>query len=197
MGILIRKFDSIRQKSKARKRNQTRDIYNVSSPAEIVNEILTELRDMVQNDDRLIEDLNYCIKTISSGKLYETNVLDVDTVTDEKQKDALAWAKSVQGKTTSDKRNSKVAKMMIENKLQNINIDEKLNLTRDSKEMLENIATIKEFNIFEFKEEVEENELFVISSYLLHKHMLFQNCKIDPDTYFKFIKRVQDNYNPT
>ena len=40
VGILIRKFDSIRKKSQARKRMQIRDIYHVSSPAEIVNEIL-------------------------------------------------------------------------------------------------------------------------------------------------------------
>ena len=196
VGILIRKFDAIRQKSQARKRLQIRDIYHVSSPAEIVNEILCEIRDMVQNDDRMIEDLNYCIKTISSGKLYETNVFDGDDVTDDKQKDALAWAKSIQGKSKDEKRNSKDTKMLIQSKLQNIDIDSKLSLTKDSRAMLEWANSIDDFNIFEFKEEVDEQELFVLSSYLMHKHGLFQNCKIDPEVYFKFIKRIQDNYNP-
>lgn len=40
VGILIRKFDSIRKKTAARKKMNNRDIYHMSSPAEIVNEIL-------------------------------------------------------------------------------------------------------------------------------------------------------------
>jgi len=62
--------------------------------------------------------------------------------------------------------------------------------------MLECIATIDDFNIFDFKDEVEEQEIFVLSSFIMHKHSLFQNCKIDPEVFFKFIKRIQDNYNP-
>jgi len=197
VGILIRKVDSIRQKSQARKRNQIRDIYHVSSPAEIVNEILTDIRNMVQNDDRMIEDLNYCIKMISSGKLYEINLYDGDSVTDEKQRDALAWVKNATGKSKDDKKYGSENKIMIESKLLSINIDSKLNLTKESKAMLDSADTISDFNIFDFKDEVKENELLTLSSFLLNKHMLFQNCKIDPDTYIKFIRRIQDNYNPT
>lgn len=137
VGILIRKFDSIRKKSQARKRNQIRDIYHVSSPAEIVNEILTDIRNLVQDDDRMIEDLNYCIKMISSGKLYEINLLDGDSVTDDKQRDALAWVKNATGKSKDDKKHGSGNKVMIESKLLSINIDSKLNLTKEAKAMLD------------------------------------------------------------
>ncbi|CAI2371913.1 unnamed protein product [Moneuplotes crassus] len=184
-------FDSIRQK-----RNQIKDIYHVSSPADTVNEILAYIRDIVQNDDRLIEDLNYCIKMISSGKLYETNVFDRDNGIDDKGIEALTWIKSVQGKSKNQKRSSTNAKMMIQNNLQCIDINSVLNLTKESSGMLDCVDAINDFNIFDFKAEVEENELFVISSFLLNKHLLFQNSKIDPETYFKFVKRIQNNYNP-
>ena len=196
IGILLRKFDAIRKKSKARRNNAIRDIYHVAAPAEIVTEILNEIRDMVHNDERLIEDLNYCIKMISSGKLYETSIFDGDEATDDKQKDALAWAKSIQGKSKEVKRNSKDTKMFIQSKLQSIDIDSKLNLSFESKEMLDYVATIDEFNIFDFKSEVNEEELYVLSSFILHKHDIFANCKIDPEVYFKFIKRIQNGYNP-
>jgi hypothetical protein len=197
IGILIRKFYVIQKKSKERKKMQVRDIYNVSSPAEIVNEILSEIRDMVQNDDKIIEDLNYCIKMVSSGKLYEIIFNEgEDDATNDQNRDALNWVKSIKGRTREDKRDSSAAKLMIQNKLQSINITSALGLTKESQEMLDCADTIDDFNIFDFKDEVNEQELFVISSYLMHKHKLFQNCKIDPETYFKFIKRIQDNYNP-
>jgi len=173
-----------------------RDIYHVSSPAEIVNEILCEVRDLVQNDDKLVEDLNYCIKMVSSGKLYETNILDDDggDDADGKRKDALSWVKSIQGKE-SQKRRSSENPNMVKEKIAKINIDERLCLTSESKKMLSQADSL-DFDIFEFKEAVEENELFVISSYLMQKHNLFENCNVDPEKYFQFIKRIQDHYNP-
>jgi len=196
VGILIRKFDAIRKKSAARKQMKIRDIYHVSSPAEIVNEILCEVRDLVHNDDRLVEDLNYCIKMVSSGKLYETNILDDDggDDADGKRKDALSWVKSIQGKE-SQKRRSSENPNMVKEKIAKINIDERLCLTSESKKMLSQADSL-DFDIFEFKEAVEENELFVISSYLMQKHNLFENCNVDPEKYFQFIKRIQDHYNP-
>jgi len=196
VGILIRKFDAIRKKSAARKQMKIRDIYHVSSPAEIVNEILCEVRDLVQNDDKLVEDLNYCIKMVSSGKLYETNILDDDggDDADGKRKDALSWVKSIQGKE-SQKRRSSENPNMVKEKIAKINIDERLCLTSESKKMLSQADSL-DFDIFEFKEAVEENELFVISSYLMQKHNLFENCNVDPEKYFQFIKRIQDHYNP-
>ena len=39
--------------------------------------------------------------------------------------------------------------------------------------------------------------MYVLTSYLFIKHNLFQEFKMDPEDYFKFISHVQDNYNPS
>lgn len=54
-----------------------------------------------------------------------------------------------------------------------------------------------EFNIFDFKDEVDEREMFIVTMHLLQKHSLFQSLRIDPDIFTKFIQRVQDYYNPS
>ena len=38
--------------------------------------------------------------------------------------------------------------------------------------------------------------MYVLTSYLMNKHDLFQALKMDPEDYFRFISHVQDNYNP-
>lgn len=195
IGILFRKFEVIRKKSAEKKKLSNRDIYHMSSPAEIVNEILCEIRDMIENDERLLGDINYCIKMISSGKLYETNFNEAENANDEKTKDAMNWVKSIQGNKNEGKRNSHEIREKIESKLDTIDIDEALSLNADSKTLLKDLTSI-DFDIFAFKEVVEEKEMFVITSYLMHKHQLFSAMKMDPELFFKFITRIQDYYNP-
>jgi len=173
VGILIRKFDAIRKKSAARKKMATKDIYHVTSPAEIVNEILCDIRDMVNNDERLLEDINYCIKMVSSGKLYETNIMEGEgDETDDKQKDAMSWVKSIQGASKNTRKGSMEMKKQIESKISQIDIYEILQMTPKSQTMLNQADTLN-FNIFDFKEEVNEKEMYVLTSYLMHKHNLF------------------------
>lgn len=192
---MIRKFDAIRKKSAARRQFSNRDIYHMSSPAEIVNEILFEIRELVEDDERLTEDLNYCIKMVNSGKLYETNFEGAENANDEKAQEAMGWIKSIQGGKKEDKRDSYDIRQNINSKIDSLNIDKKLKLTPESKAFLGRINTL-DFDIFNFKDIVEEKEMFVITSYIMHKHDLFTGCKIDPEVYFKFITRVQDYYNP-
>lgn len=132
---------------------------------------------------------------VSSGKLYETNFGDAENANDEGAKDAMNWVKSIQGGKTDKKRNSQDIRQKIENTMDSINIDEALNLTADSKTLLIKCDSI-DFDVFNFKEVVEEREMFVLTSYLMHKHQLFSALKMDPELYFKFISRVQDFYNP-
>lgn len=155
VGILIRKFDAIRKKSAARKRMKSRDIYNVTSPAEIVNEILCELRDIMEDDEKLLEDINYCIKMVSSGKLYEANLNENGEGGDENQQQAISFFKSYQVKSAGDKKDSVVVRQEIAQKMSTIDIDEKLNLSAKSKQMLEKANTL-EFDVFNFKELTEE-----------------------------------------
>jgi hypothetical protein len=195
--ILIRKFYVIMVRRQARDIVEVRDIFHMSSPVEMVNEILSEIRDMAQTDDKMYNDLNYCIKMVASGKLYETNLFDGEhDATSSQTNDELNWVKSIKGLSKLTKLNSMTTRILIKSRLQNINITTTLGLTKESQEMLDCVDTCDNFNIFDFKNEVNEQELYVISSYLMHKHELFQTCKIDPESYFKFIKRIQDNYNP-
>lgn len=151
---------------------------------------------MIQKDDRLLADLNYCIKMVSSGKLYETNIYEgeVDGA-DDRQKDALSWAKAIQGTSKDSKKGSVDASALIRDKIQAIDIVKRLNLSKPAVSMLKNLDSLT-FNIFEFKEEVDETELYCISSFLMHKHNLFESCKIDPESFFKFVKRINNYYNP-
>lgn len=104
IGILLRKFDSIRKKSIARKKMFGRDFYHVMAPSEIVNNILCNIRDLIQNDEKMLEDVNYCIKMVSSGKLYETNFGEGEgDESDDKKKDAMSWVKSIQGRAKDEK----------------------------------------------------------------------------------------------
>ena len=49
--------------------------FDLRSPLERVLEILNRLRDEVDIDEtRIINDINYCIKVISSNSLYEANI---------------------------------------------------------------------------------------------------------------------------
>jgi len=195
IGILLRKFDAIRKKRAAQRKMFGRDIYHVMSPAEIVNEILCKIRDMVESDDKLLEDINYCIKMVSSGKLYEANIDGEGDETDDKRKDAMSWVKSIQGKSNVNKNNIEI-KSSNSKRVSTVEVEDKLEITAIAKTMLEKVNSL-DFNIFNFKDEVEEREVFVLSSHLLQKHGLFQSCKIDPDVYFRFIKRIQDYYNPS
>lgn len=155
VGILIRKFDSIRKKSKARKQMKGRDIYHVASPAEIVNEILCEIRDLIDNDEKMLEDINYCIKMVSSGKLYEANIDVQAEGADDKQKEAISFFKNYQGKDNTGKRDSTDSRQFIESKIDIIDVEAKLAMSKETKSILKKVDTL-DFNIFDFKEETSE-----------------------------------------
>jgi hypothetical protein len=93
-------------------------------------------------------------------------------------------------------RGSAISSSANSKRVSTVQIIEKLELNSSAKKMLENVTQL-EFNIFDFKDEVDEKELYVLSTYLLQKHGLFQSCKIDPDVFSQFIQRVQDYYNPS
>ena len=73
--ILIRKLNALRVKREVRRKRATTLGYDLRSPLEKVLEILTDLRDKMEStEERVIEDLNYCIKMIQSNQLYEIDV---------------------------------------------------------------------------------------------------------------------------
>ncbi len=66
--------------------------FDLRSPLEKVLEILNDVRDKLNVEEEiLIKDINYCIKVISSNKLYEAE-LDFEDQTDGKKKsEVLNW----------------------------------------------------------------------------------------------------------
>ena len=156
IGILIRKFDAIRRKRAAQRRMQIRDIFHVKAPAEIVNEILCGIRDMIENDDRLLEDINYWIKMVSSGKLYEAN-FEAQLGSDEKSNEAFKFFQSVHGKEIEEKQTDSIAsKQTSLQRLNTIDLEERLNMSESTKIMLESVNSL-DFNIFDFKDATVEN----------------------------------------
>jgi len=112
-----------------------------------------------------------------------------------RNKDAMSWVKSIQGRSKDERKGSLEAKLGNQRRVSAVDVEKKLEITPVAKEMLEQSDTL-DFNIFDFKDETEEREIFTLSSYLLQKHGLFESLKIDPEVYFRFIKRIQDYYNP-
>jgi len=70
-----------------------------------------------------------------------------------------------------------------------LNINERLELTPETQAALEKVNTF-EFDIFDFMEICNHDELYIIASFLMNKHNLFENQKIYPEVFFNFIKRV-------
>lgn len=64
---------------------------------EKVIEILQEIRELIQHPT-LYKDVNYCIKTISSGKLYEANLDSGLSDADGEGKEAINWFKAMSNK---------------------------------------------------------------------------------------------------
>ena len=73
--ILVRKLSIVKMKRDIRKRIITISGYDLRSPLERVLEILNDIRDSIDpNEERMISEMNYCIKQISSNKLYEAEI---------------------------------------------------------------------------------------------------------------------------
>lgn len=59
--------------------------------------------------------------------------------------------------------------------------------------MLELVQSV-DFNIFTLKKATKDNELITITTFLLHKHKLFQTLRINIETFMTFIAKIQSGY---
>eukprot|EP00345_Euplotes_harpa_P011746 CAMPEP_0168338912 /NCGR_PEP_ID=MMETSP0213-20121227/13146_1 /TAXON_ID=151035 /ORGANISM="Euplotes harpa, Strain FSP1.4" /LENGTH=156 /DNA_ID=CAMNT_0008344839 /DNA_START=116 /DNA_END=586 /DNA_ORIENTATION=+ len=132
---------------------------------------------------------------ISSGKLYEAN-FEEQLGADEKANEAINFFTNYQGKTIVEKHDLIDAQNDLVHRIDTIDINERLNVSRGAIKMLEQVDSI-DFDVFKFKQETQEQEMLVLTSHLMDMHGLFKSFKMNPEIYFKFIKRVQDHYNPS
>lgn len=72
-------------------------------------------------------------------------------------------------------------------------IEDLLQLNKTTKDMLLIMDTF-DFDIFTIRKETKENELITTTTYLLHKHRIFQNLKISVEKYLTFISKIQSGY---
>ena len=85
--ILIRKLNVVRLKREIRQRTVTSSGYDLRSPLEKVLEILGDVRNAIDLDEvKMVQDMNYCIKMISSNKLYEAE-LDIEEIEEGREND--------------------------------------------------------------------------------------------------------------
>lgn len=66
-------------------------------------------------------------------------------------------------------------------------LEVRLGINSNAKALLEKVDTM-EFDIFEFKREVEDNELVCLSGYLFSKHALFTTLNISMEKLISFMK---------
>ena len=160
-----------------------------SSPIKHVYKILGYLRDNVE-DIGLTCDISYCIDIISSGKLYSTSTFKPKYKVAGKSVDV-----SSNESTNSNiiKRDSFEVRKSIQNKLASYDIDQDLGLTDRAKDVLGKVQAY-DFDIFALQKETNGNEMVALTTYLLHKHDMFVNLAIDPDTFNRFITTIQNGY---
>jgi 3'5'-cyclic nucleotide phosphodiesterase len=48
--------------------------------------------------------------------------------------------------------------------------------------------------LFTIRKETKENELIAVTTFILHKHRIFQSLKISVETFMSFISKIQSGY---
>lgn len=88
--ILLRKVNTIRVKRDRRLKMQQSQIKGIDlrTPQEIILGMLSNLRERVDQKDKCLTDLNYCIKMIASNQLYEASFIDDEEESSAKEGDA-------------------------------------------------------------------------------------------------------------
>lgn len=80
-------------------------------------EILSSIREHI-DDPNMYKDVNYCIKSISSGKLYEANVEDLESG---EANEALNWVRNFRGNTR--KKSTVEAQAIIHRKIRTLDLN--------------------------------------------------------------------------
>jgi hypothetical protein len=129
-----------------------------------------------------VKDLNYCLKHISSGKLYEAEMnepehLGMGQLRRSRRGGILAmeenlWIRSCS--TVSNARKlSRMSSMIVIMNRKSSALSNKMNITEKAEKLFEKVDSL-DFNVFEFKEEMKEAELVTLSTMMFEKHGLFK-----------------------
>jgi hypothetical protein len=201
--LLVRKLNEVKGSNKAKKKSEI-SYSEFKSPLERTLEIMTALRECLE-DQKFVRDINYCIKNISNGKLYDKEVKDSEQVglgalRRSRRGGILAmeenlWIRSCSSASNPRKvaRLSRSSSVIITLSRKSSALQQKMNISNAAKKIFENVENL-DFNIFEFKEEVKNNELICLCNMLMEKHDLFKSMKINSGKFLNFTKTIQSNY---
>lgn len=106
--------------------------------------------------------------------------------------ESLTWIRSLSTRQ-GNKRPSQEVRNSIFRKIPKLSTADRFALSKEAVEELELIETM-EFDIFKFRDMTDNQEVVVITSYLMEKHSLFTSQKIDYGIYMNFMKAVQAGY---
>jgi hypothetical protein len=167
--LLVRKYDQLKDSRNAKKKSEI-SFSDFKSPLEQTLEIMTTLRECLE-DQKFVRDLNYCIKHISNGRLYDLEVKDSEqeglTVLRRSRRGGILameenlWIKSCSSVHPRSSRLSRLSRMssaIITNNKNNSTLQQKMSISDKAKKLFENVESI-DFNIFDYKEEVKNQEL--------------------------------------
>jgi hypothetical protein len=171
------------------------------SPLERTLEILTSLKECI-NDDKFVKDINFCIKHISNGKLYDIEINEPETLgfgnlRRSRRGGILAmeenlWIRSCSSASQTRKL-SRMSSVIISVNRKSSSLQNKVGMTKAGKKMLENVDSLS-FNIFEFNKELNGGELVAIANMLFEKHNLFKTMKINSSKFLTFTKNIMGGY---
>ena len=152
-----------------------------------VCDLLLNARDEVKNQN-LILDLDYCLNVIASKANY--------TIREKpkmiKTEDSSSSLDKIS--ISNNKLSTEEIKLNIQKALENYDIADDLNLNEQTVKILEQAQDF-EFDIFKLHKETNGNEMITLATYLTHKHDLFVKLAIEPNTFSKFIRYIQNGYN--
>jgi hypothetical protein len=168
--LLVRKYDHLKDSRNAKKKSEI-SFSEFKSPLEQTLEIMTTLRECLE-DQKFVRDLNYCIKHISNGRLYDLEIKDSEqeglTLLRRSRRGGILameenlWIKSCS--SASNPRSSRLSRLsrmssaIITNNRSDSTLQQKMSISNKAKKMFENVESI-DFNIFDYKEEVKNQEL--------------------------------------
>ena len=200
VALLIRKLDELKETRKAKQKNEI-DYSDYKSPFERTIEILTVIRDNIE-EQRYVKDLNFCLKNISSGKLYEMEVhepekLAIGGLRKSRRGGILAMEENLWIRSWSTMSNrqklSRMSSMIVTMNRKSSALQNRMKITQRAREIFESVDTL-DFDIFSFKAEMKDSELATLSTMLFEKHNLFKMWKVSNSKFLNFVRSIQTGY---
>ena len=199
VGVLIGKLNEIKESRKSSSKYVSYNDYK--SPLERTIEILSNLKETIE-DQQSIKDIDFCLKNISNGKLYEIEMNEPETLGIGNsrrsrrggilQMEENLWIRSCSNASTH-KKLSRMSSMIVFMNRKSSALQSRINITERARELFENVDSL-DFNIFDFKEAMKESELVALSSMILEKHNLFKLLKINKSKFINFVNNIQSGY---